>query len=159
LVEVVNDGRSCTGEQGEIVITDLRNFAMPMIRYRIRDVGRIKESGCTCGRNLPLMELSGGRVTDFLVATNGNKVSGIVVATYVITNLKGIRQIQFIQDEKNVVVVNLVKGQEWSSATQTELVSRLRRYLGSEMRFNLIFSNSIAQEASGKYRFAICNIV
>src|SRR4029077_8403140 len=99
LVEVVSGERSCSDEDGEIVITDLSNFAMPMIRYRIRDVGRIKQASCSCLRGLPLMELSAGRVTDFLVATSGTKVSGIVIATYVITNIPGIRQMQFIQNE------------------------------------------------------------
>ena len=35
------------------------------------------------------MKLSGGRVTDFLTATDGRKLSGIVVATYVITSIPG----------------------------------------------------------------------
>jgi phenylacetate-CoA ligase len=158
LVEVVRDGRSCIDEDGEIVITDLRNFAMPLIRYRIRDVGRIKRAHCTCSRGLPLMELAGGRVTDFLVATNGDRVSGIVVSTYVITNLPGIRQVQFIQNEAGAVTVNLVKGPGWSEGTMAELAARIRRYLGDDIRLQVEFRDQIPLERSGKYRFSISTL-
>ena len=40
-----------------------------------------------------------GRVTDFLTRMDGKMVFGIVVVTYVITNLPGIRQVRFIQNE------------------------------------------------------------
>lgn len=158
LVEALADDRSCVDEDGEIVITDLRNFAMPMIRYRIRDVGRIKTASCRCGRGLPLMDLSGGRVTDFLLATNGSKVSGIVVATYVITNIPGIRQVQFVQNEAGTVIVNLVKGPEWSVSALDELSVRARRYLGEDMRLRVEFQDRISLEKSGKYRFSISNL-
>jgi len=158
LVEVVQNGRSCRGEDGEIVVTDLRNFAMPMIRYRIRDMGRIKEKSCACLRGLPLMELSGGRVTDFLTATDGSKVSGIVVATYVITNLAGIRQMQFVQNERGSVTINVVKGHEWSSQTLIDLTARVHKYLGNDMRLQLIFRDNIPLERSGKYRFSISTL-
>jgi phenylacetate-CoA ligase len=158
LVEAVNNGRSCIDEDGEIVITDLRNFAMPMIRYRIRDVGRIKQASCTCSRGLPLMQLAGGRVTDFLVATNGDKVSGIVIATYVITKLPGVRQIQLVQNELGSLTINLVKAPDWTAATMTELMARIRRYLGDDIRLKTEFKDQIQLERSGKYRFSISTL-
>ena len=159
LVEAMADGRACIDQDGEIVITDLRNFAMPMIRYRIRDVGRIKSTSCTCPRGLPMMEISGGRVTDFLLATTGSKVSGIVVATYVITSIPGIRQIQFIQNEPGVVVINLVKGPGWTMNSMNELKARVRHYLGGEIRMRIEFKDQIPHEQSGKYRFSISTLL
>lgn len=158
LVEVVSNGRPCVEEDGEIVVTDLKNFAMPMIRYRIKDIGRIKDKSCGCSRGLPLMELSGGRATDFLTAASGSKVSGIVVATYVITNIRGIRQIQFVQSEFGSVTVNLVKGHEWSSQTLGNLTSRVRKYLGHDMQLQTIYRDNIPLEKSGKYRFSISTL-
>ena len=158
LVEVLIDGRSSKGDDGEVLITDLRNRAMPLIRYRIRDVGRISSMDCKCLRGLPLFELSGGRVTDFLTAINGSKVSGVVIATYVITNLSGVRQIQFVQSERGSIDVNLVKGPEWSLATDGELQQRVRRFLGAEMKVQLRFVTHIPPTASGKYRFSISHV-
>jgi phenylacetate-CoA ligase len=158
LVEVLVNGRSRTEQDGEIVITDLRNFGMPMIRYRIRDVGRIRQAQCPCPRGLPLMELSGGRITDFLRTTNGSRVSGIVIATYVITGIPGIRQIQFVQDEPRAVTVRLVKGPQWLPSGQEQLTARTRRYLGEAMEVRIEYRERIPQETSGKYRFSICSL-
>lgn len=158
LVEVISNSMSSIEEDGEIVITDLQNFAMPMLRYRIRDIGRIKRNSCTCSRGLPLMDLSGGRTTDFLTATNGGKVSGIVVATYVITNLPGVRQIQFVQSERGSVTVNLVKGREWSLQSLDELTTRVHRYLGDDMQLQVMYRDNISREKSGKYRFSISTL-
>jgi phenylacetate-CoA ligase len=158
LVEAVRNGQPCTDEDGEIVITDLRNLAMPMIRYGIKDVGRVKQAPCNCARGLPLMELTGGRVTDFLLATNGSKVSGVVIATYVITNLPGIRQIQFVQNEPGAVTINLVRAQEWTEGSMGELTARIRRFLGDGMRVRAEFKDHIPLERSGKYRFSVSTL-
>ena len=159
LVETVTAEGPARGADGEIVITDLRNFAMPMIRYRIRDVGRVLESACRCSRGLPLLELSGGRVTDFLTATNGRKVSGVVLATYVITRIPGIEQVQFVQSQLGAVTLNLVKGPGWSEgSTLTPLIAKAREFLGPDMRFDVSYRDRIPQEKSGKYRFAVSTL-
>lgn len=140
---------------GEIVVTDLRNLAMPMIRYRTRDVGELIDGACECGRGLPLLDLKGGRVTDFLTGVDGRKVSGIVLATYAITNLPGVRQIQFVQERREAVRVRVVRRSEWSEATATELTTRVRGFLGQSMAVQLEFVDDIPVEPSGKYRFSI----
>jgi phenylacetate-coenzyme A ligase PaaK-like adenylate-forming protein len=159
LLETLTGEGASRGEDGEIVITDLRNFAMPMIRYRIKDVGRLKQSRCSCSRGLPLLEVSGGRVTDFLTATNGCKVSGVVLATYVITKIPGIEQVQFVQSHRHTVTLNLVKGVHWSEgSTLSSLLTRAREFLGSDMRFEVSYRDRIQQESSGKYRFAVSHL-
>jgi phenylacetate-CoA ligase len=130
-----------------------------MIRYRIKDVGRLKSDGCRCSRGLPLLEVSGGRVTDFLTATNGAKVSGIVLATYVITRIPGIEQVQFVQSQRDSVTLNLVRGPQWSEgSTLGSLFTKAREFLGTDMRFEVSFRDRIHQEKSGKYRFAVSHL-
>ena len=158
LLEVVGESGPCIDQTGEILITDLKNFAMPMIRYRIRDMGQLKAEPCECSRGLPLLELSGGRVTDFLTATDGRKVSGIVIATYVITNIPGLAQIQFVQHERGSVTINLVKGRDWSVRTNDELVRRTKKFLGADMQTEIVLREDIPLERSGKYRFAISTL-
>jgi phenylacetate-CoA ligase len=158
LVEVLVGGIPREDEEGEIVVTDLRNLAMPMIRYRIGDMGVMTRTRCSCGRGLRLMKLVGGRTTDFLTSTAGRKVSGIVIATYVITNLGGIRQIQFVQEEPRRVVARLVKGLDFGSATIPELVRRVREYLGGDMQVDVEYVDSVPLTPSGKYRFSISKL-
>lgn len=158
LVEVLVHGRSCRDQDGQIVVTDLRNLAMPLLRYEIKDVGSMLTRACTCPRKLPLFAIGGGRSTDFLLATTGAIVSGIVIATYVATNVPGIRQVQFLQDAPASIKIRLVKGLEWSPATLAQLEAKARYYLGQNMRFDFEFCTVIPSEKSGKYRFSICNI-
>jgi phenylacetate-CoA ligase len=157
LLEVLEDAGS--GQvPGEIVITDLANFAMPLIRYRTMDAGSLDTSHPTCGRGLPLLSLKGGRMTDFLVAADGSRVSGIVVATYVITNIPGIRQVQFVQDRQCALTVNIVKGGGWTDATLMELRRRLYKFLGEPLEIAVVMKDLIPSEPSGKYRFSISTL-
>lgn len=158
IVETVTADGPVSGEEGEIVITDLRNFAMPMIRYRIRDVGRLLAKRCGCLRGLPLMEVSGGRVSDFLTATDGRKCNGLVLAAHAITRIPGIEQVQFVQRERGVVALNLVKGPVWSERSTAKLLANLREFLGQDMRFEVSYHERIPQEQSGKYRFCVSSL-
>ncbi|WP_417522102.1 phenylacetate--CoA ligase family protein, partial [Marinobacter sp.] len=72
-----NNNPVAPGEPGKIVVTDLNNFAMPLIRYRVEDVGVYSDQTCKCGRGFPLLEKLEGRVADFLRLPNGGQVAGI----------------------------------------------------------------------------------
>jgi phenylacetate-CoA ligase len=63
------------GETGEIVITDLTNQAMPIIRYRIGDSG-VLGGPCACGRGLPVLARIWGRAYDFILAPDGRRFHG-----------------------------------------------------------------------------------
>ncbi|UCC33799.1 MAG: phenylacetate--CoA ligase family protein, partial [Candidatus Bathyarchaeota archaeon] len=63
------------GEQGEIVYTSLFNYAEPLIRYAVGDVGVPVEGECSCERNLPLMKVVEGRRDSFLVLPDGRELS------------------------------------------------------------------------------------
>ena len=55
LLEIVDDEGHpvAPGTEGNVVVTDLYNYGMPFIRYRIGDVGSLDRSACACGRSLP----------------------------------------------------------------------------------------------------------
>ena len=62
------DGTPCPpGEPGMIVVTDLVNRAMPIIRYQVGDMGVLSDRQCPCGRGLPLLEKIEGRMADYVV--------------------------------------------------------------------------------------------
>ena len=56
---------------GEIVVTNPVSAAMPIIRYRIGDMGELDSSACPCGRTLPCLKRLEGRRIDFLVTRRG----------------------------------------------------------------------------------------
>jgi len=68
LIEIYNfdEDRVCkVGESGEVVVTNLARSSLPIIRYRIGDIARFKESGCSCGDTNPILILEGRAGEDF----------------------------------------------------------------------------------------------
>ncbi len=55
------------GEKGELVITTVTREAMPLIRYRTRDLTRLYLDECPCGRTLIKMEKVSGRTDDMII--------------------------------------------------------------------------------------------
>jgi phenylacetate-CoA ligase len=76
-VEVLReDGTAAgAGEPGEIVVTDLTNRAMPLIRYRLGDFG-VPGEACSCGRGLPTLRQVWGRAYDFVLGPDGRRYHG-----------------------------------------------------------------------------------
>ena len=69
-VEIFRDGKMVQdGQIGEVVITDLTNTAMPLIRYKVGDIGRILPGACACGRDTKRLEVL-GRVQEALVRSS-----------------------------------------------------------------------------------------
>ncbi len=60
------------GEQGELVFTSLTKEAMPIIRYRTRDIARLDASPCPCGRTSVRMGRVLGRSDDMLIIRGVN---------------------------------------------------------------------------------------
>jgi phenylacetate-CoA ligase len=60
------------GEKGELVFTCLTKKAIPLIRYRTRDITRLHEEICPCGRTARRMERVSGRTDDMLIIRGVN---------------------------------------------------------------------------------------
>lgn len=77
---VDDDGKNVSsGERGEIVYTSLFNYAMPLIRYAVGDMGVPSNEACPCGRQLPLMKTGEGRKSSFMRLSDGKLVSPLII--------------------------------------------------------------------------------
>lgn len=87
IVEVLDeqDRPAPQGAEGELVVTDLDNWAMPFIRYRLGDRASLLGEDCPCKRTLPLMSHVRGRSLDMIRGADGRLVTGI----YFIKLLRG----------------------------------------------------------------------
>jgi len=141
-----------------ILITDLANLVMPLIRYEIGDLGRPLHEACPCGRGLPLMDRVEGRVTDFIVTANGRRVSGVAAATYLITNCPGVGQVQLVQRRRGEVLLRCVAGDGFDGAARQRLVERGRELFGPGMEVELEQVENIPRGPTGKWRFSISSV-
>jgi phenylacetate-CoA ligase len=60
------------GQEGELVLTTMSKWAMPMIRYRTRDITALLPGSCACGRSLRRMQRIGRRSDDMLIIRGVN---------------------------------------------------------------------------------------
>lgn len=146
------------GEFAHITVTDLLNRAMPLIRYRVEDIGVPSDRFCSCGRGLPLMEKVVGRRADFLTAPDGTKVAGISLIENTLTRLPGIAQMQIVQQSLDLIVLRLVPGPDFSAATEHALVKYFKSLFGMSAHIEISLVPEIPPEPSGTYRFAISHV-
>ena len=93
---LVGDRPAAPGEEGELVVTGLLNRLMPLVRYRIGDLGRLVSGACPCGRGLPRLELTEGRKDDLIVLRDGRRIGPRVLAPR-IEDVVGFSQYRLVQ--------------------------------------------------------------
>lgn len=145
------------GEDASIVVTDLINHGMPLIRYQVEDRGVLSDRTCACGRGLPLMERVTGRQADFLKRADGSLVAGVSLVERTLTAIPGIQQMQLVQDRVGHVRARVVAGQGFNEASAEALELELKAVFGVATTVAIDCVEALEQTHSGKYRFAICN--
>lgn len=145
-------------QPSEIIVTDLMNLAMPLIRYAVEDKGINRNRMCRCSRGLPLMDEVVGRVADFLVKRGGAKVAGVSLIENTLTKYPGLDQMQIIQEDLDTFSINIVPNEEYGKHIENQLVDYFKGIFGVKVDVEVRIVNAIPRESSGKYRFSICKI-
>lgn len=159
IVEFIRDGKPVKpGEPGAIVVTDLTNFGMPFIRYKVGDVGIPSAKACTCGCTYPLMESLEGRVADYVITPDGNYISGISLTENFAMHLPGVKQMQIVQERLDWLVFRLVKGESFDEKTVQDIERLAHARFGDQMGWQIEYVDSIQSESSGKFRFCISKL-
>jgi len=154
IVEVVRDQTgNGSSPVGEIVVTELNNFAMPLIRYRLGDYAEATATQCTCGRGLPIIKHIHGRAYDIITAPDGRRYHGEFFV-YVFEDAKkrnlGVNQFQVVQTTKADLTVRVVPAEHHSRKIESFIRDRICRTTGMSVSFELV--SDIARENSGKLR-------
>jgi phenylacetate-CoA ligase len=154
-LEIVRGDRPAVpGEVGSILVTDLLNRAMPLIRYRIGDLGSWAAGACPCGRSLPRLQSVAGRVTDFLVGADGRLVSGAFLTIQLVAPRPRLGQVQIRQDTPGRVRFRIKPGPEFDSVTDLAYLERTaRQYLGEGTVVEHEYVAEMPAEPSGKFLF------
>ncbi|MDH5266412.1 MAG: phenylacetate--CoA ligase family protein [Candidatus Bathyarchaeota archaeon] len=148
---VRNEEIAAPGERGKIIVTCLYNYAMPLIRYDLGDVGVASDEKCACGRGLPLMKRIEGRTNDFLKCPDGRLVSPMAIFA-VMDYFAEIAQFRAIQEKKNKVVVEIVKGRGFSDKTIHQVVEKVGSIMGEEVLVEPVVVDHIPRDPTGKMR-------
>jgi phenylacetate-CoA ligase len=151
ILEFVKDNEAVApGELGEILVTDLQNFGMPLIRYSIGDAGKPTDEICSCGRGLPLIKSVDGRVTDYIRAGDGRFVPGPAFI-YFFSDLP-VRKYQIVQKEPYRLIIKIVKESNYSESDDAKIRSRVNHVVGNEITVEIEHVSSIPRSLrSGKF--------
>lgn len=144
-------------ETGDIVLTCLTNRAMPIVRYRIGDRGRMSGGRCQCGRPHPVLAGIEGRVSDVLLASDGTPVhsSAIIYALWQVMAIvpDAIAQVRFEQESPSEWTVLLQPGAAYTGDADAHLARKVRDLFGEECAVVVRRVDAIPRDASGKFRF------
>jgi phenylacetate-CoA ligase len=157
IVELVKgDAEPGLGETGEVLITDLNNYCLPFIRYRIGDLATAVNTSCPCGRGLPLIGEIMGRVQAIIYGSDGQYLPGTFFAHFMKDYHAEIRQFQVVQFRKGEVIVKIVS--ETSGMSQRSLQtleSTLKTHLGENTQLRVEFVKEIPLTRTGKHLHSI----
>ena len=144
-------------QPGEILITQLNNYAMPFIRYRIGDIGILSDEMCPCGNQLPVLADLLGRTTATFRTRTGALVHGGYF-TQQFYGIDGVSQFQIIQESLKHCVLKLVINERWTETARRYLVQSIQRVLGGDVVVTVEFVEEIPLPTSGKREFTISKV-
>jgi phenylacetate-CoA ligase len=143
---------------GKLLVTDLTNRAMPLIRYQIGDVVVGSGRACRCGRGLPMIERVEGREADYVLTPAGSLISGISLTENFALHIPGTAQVQIVQESLHFLRIRLVADDDFGDDSRRKIAELVGNTFGPGVRFEVELVDAIPQEASGKYRFCISKV-
>jgi phenylacetate-CoA ligase len=142
------------GVPGDLVCTGFLNRDMPLIRYRVGDVGRLSAdvTPCACGRALPRLDSIEGRVDDVLYTADGRRVGRL---DPVFKAGIPVREAQIIQETLQQVRVRFVPTAEFRKQHGAAIIDRVRDRMGP-VTVVLEALSEIPRGRNGKFRAVLC---
>lgn len=157
-IEIVDDDNNPlpTGVEGNILVTNLNNYAMPLVRYKIGDRG-------TLAVNEPskqILKQVSGRITDTFKREDGTLIDGEYF-THLLYSKDWTYKFQVIQKSFLKIVIKIITVNLNYKPKQEELdeiVDQCKLVMGKECQIIFEFVNQINPSASGKYLYTISEI-
>ncbi|GAB4359813.1 MAG: hypothetical protein Kow0073_18880 [Immundisolibacter sp.] len=151
LLEVLDaDGRPCSpGTSGEVVLTPLHNFAMPLVRYAIGDYAEVGPP-CRCGRGLPVLRRIYGRARNLLRLPDGSRHWPSFPAEAWLA-IAPVRQFRLRQTTPVRIEAELVTERPLQAGEQRALQAMLRRRLRYPFEIVLKPVAAIERPPGGKF--------
>jgi phenylacetate-CoA ligase len=139
------------GELGNVVVTRLDNFAMPLIRYTLGDLAIIDDPNatCSCGRALPLLKKVIGRDTD-IVKTRSGKFMVVHAFTGIFEHVPEIRQFRVIQKDIDSIDIEYIKDEGFTGQVLDNVKEKIYGYLHEDFPVHFKEVTFIPPTPSGK---------
>jgi phenylacetate-CoA ligase len=159
IVELVDESGTPVpyGSHGRMVATGLHNYGMPLLRYEVGDVSAYKQTPCSCGRGLPLLDKVTTKAEDIVVTPDGRFISSSVM-THPFKPMHHIEASQIIQEARDRLVIKIVKRPAYTDRDTQILLDEMYKRLGRAIHIEVQFVPEIPRSANGKFRWVISKV-
>jgi len=160
-IEVLDDENVILNEneRGNLVITNLTNYGMPLIRYLIGDRGSLNYSPCHCGRGLLRLNNVYGRVVDVFKNYKNDLIDGEYF-THLFYFRDNIKQFQVIQEKIDEIKIKLItlNGKKINPSIIQDIDKKIRLVMGKNCKIHYQYCSQIDSSYSGKFRYTISKV-
>ena len=162
IIEVITEGRPArAGEVGELVVTQLDNRAMPLVRYRLGDLVTTCETdeGCACGRAHPMVKEINGRATDMIKAPNGATLLPQFFFIGAFKMLENVSRYQVVQEQLERATIKLVAEPGCDrKRCEASLLEEMNRATSGSLAIDFAWVDEIPLSGIGKPRAVVSTL-
>ena len=154
VIEVLREGRPAqVGESGEVVITSLHSYAMPLIRFALGDVAVRGPTPCPCGEPFATLRAVQGRMVDFFKLPGGRWLHPYrVIENLDRDGTDWVRQYRLIQEREDRIVFQMVPAEGASPERLAAFLQHARRAVGPTVEVEVRLVTDLAVGPGGKFR-------
>jgi len=155
---LIFETEECVGGSREIIVTDLWNYAWPLIRYKPGDlVSGEMGRGCPCGCTWSMFERLDGRTTDVITAPDGRRIYYTLwlVISFVLDHYKDIKQFQWVKKAHDKLVLRLLFNNGPDESIRNSIKVDLEPYFKDVMHFEVEFVDKFETSPTGKHRVVL----
>jgi phenylacetate-CoA ligase len=142
---------------GEILITQLHNYAMPLIRYQVDDLAVLELQPCTCGRAAPMIAHLAGRRSPSFVTSDGSRVEGYHLIRFV-RRARGVLEFQLIQEAVGRMRLLLMTTPDFDGASLARARTDIADQMGADCELIVEQVERIPRPPSGKAQMLVSKL-
>jgi len=148
--------RPSISDTTELLVTDLINTAMPILRYETGDNGTPIEEPCPCGRGLSRIGQLQGRIIELLPTKLGGHINGQLFATF--HWIEGIKQYQVIQREIDKFVIRIAPDKSFKESNLDPMLETIRERFGRDAAIEIDYTDNIPYTKGCKYKLVVSEV-
>jgi phenylacetate-CoA ligase len=146
------------GEAGEVVISGLYNRGSILLNYRLGDFARWAPEHCSCGRNLPLLHLTGARASSFLTLRDGRNLSETALLHACKEKMREVLQFQVVERAPESIAWRIVLSKDADGdRISQDLIQRSRSVLSPDANIDVEIVDRIALRPGMKLSHIVRN--
>ena len=141
----------------DLYITDLDNYAFPMLRYKNGDLAiPADDNAPECNVSFSRIKAVSGRETDMITLPDGGMLSvPSFFGSMLLKKVNGLKQYQVEKIENDLIRINLVRTDSFGNADMEVIESALHEYLRDRIRYEIRFVGRIDLSGSGKFKLVV----